>query len=222
MKYQRVKRALDVFISLIAIILLLPLFLIISILIKIDSRGPVIFKQERSGLHKKVFTLYKFRSMKTETPKYCATRKLNKIDCYVTNVGHFLRKTSLDELPQLFNILKGDMSFIGPRPVVITETDLIETRDKYGVNDILPGITGYAQINGRDELEVEEKTMFDSFYKNNISFTLDLSIFLKTFLVVLKREGIKAKDTKRTQKREIVLLKTKTDNYINDDKTMVK
>ena len=114
------------------------------------------------------------------------------------------------------------MSFIGPRPVVITETDLIETRDKYGVNDILPGITGYAQINGRDELEVEEKTMFDSFYKNNISFTLDLSIFLKTFLVVLKREGIKAKDTKRTQKREIVLLKTKTDNYINDDKTMVK
>lgn len=196
MIYIRVKRVIDIVVSLFAILLLLPLYAIISIVVKIDSPGPIIFKQKRSGINKKVFTVYKFRTMRTETPKYCATRDLKNRNYYVTNVGHFLRKTSLDEIPQLFNILKGDMSFIGPRPVVITETDLIDEREKYGVNDIMPGLTGYAQVNGRDDIGVKRKAKLDAYYKKHINLLLDMSIFFKTIFVVLKKDGIKAKDTR--------------------------
>lgn len=196
MIYIKIKRVIDIVVSLFAILLLLPLYAIISILVKIDSPGPIIFKQNRSGINKKVFTVYKFRTMRTETPKYCATRNLENRNYYVTNIGHFLRKTSLDEIPQLFNILKGDMSFIGPRPVVVTETDLIEKREEYGVNDILPGLTGYAQVNGRDKLDAEKKAELDAYYKEHINLLFDMSILFKTIFVVLKREGIKAKDHK--------------------------
>ncbi|GBD80636.1 putative polyprenyl-phosphate--hexose-phosphate transferase [Tetragenococcus halophilus subsp. halophilus] len=185
-----IKRALGFFLSLIGIIILSPILLIICLAIKIDSKGPIIFKQKRVGKNKKYFNIYKFRTMKSETPKEMPTHLLNNPDAFITKVGKFLRKTSLDELPQLFNILKGDMAVIGPRPALWNQYDLIAERDKYGVNEAQPGLTGLAQISGRDELEIPVKAQIDGKYTNNISFLMDLKCFVGTILSIVKSDGV--------------------------------
>lgn len=189
--YQRLfKRMIDFTLSLIGLIVLLPIFLIISIIIKITSPGPIFFKQKRVGIHKTYFNILKFRTMRIDTPKDCPTHLLQNPEQYITKIGKFLRKTSLDELPQIINILVGDMSIIGPRPALWNQYDLIEERDKYGANDVMPGLTGWAQINGRDELEIDVKAKLDGAYVNNISFAFDLKCFIGTITSVLKSEGV--------------------------------
>lgn len=167
-----------------------PVLLLIAIAIKCESRGSVLFKQKRVGLHKELFEIYKFRSMRTDTPKDTATHLLQNPESYITKVGKFLRKTSLDELPQLFNIIKGDMAWVGPRPALWNQYDLIEERDKYGANDVMPGLTGWAQINGRDELEISVKAKLDGEYVERCGFLFDVRCFLGTFLSVLRQEGV--------------------------------
>ena len=188
--YSILKRLGDIFISLIAITLFCPVFIRIAIAIKLDSEGPVIFKQKRFGIHKKTFYVFKFRTMKVESPKYVATRDLQNPEQWITRVGAFLRKTSLDELPQLCNILVGDMSIVGPRPVVVSERDVIEAREKYGANDVLPGLTGWAQINGRDNLSTDMKAKLDGYYVKNRSLIMDIKCIVRTIPYVLKRKGI--------------------------------
>lgn len=185
------KRLIDIVLSLLGIIILFIPMLIIAIVVKCDSKGPAIFKTERVGKNKKPFKFYKFRSMRTDAPKDCAPRLLHSED-YITKVGAFLRKTSLDELPQMFCILKGDMSIIGPRPAGISEEDLVSERDKYGANDVTPGLTGLAQINGRDVLasDIEKKAWYDGEYAKKITFWGDLKIFFKTIAKVFKKDGI--------------------------------
>lgn len=188
--YSIIKRLGDILLSLIGIIILCPVFMIIAIAIKLDSEGPVIFKQKRFGIHKEYFYILKFRSMKIDAPKNVAPRNLYNPEQWIIKVGAFLRKTSLDELPQLFNILVGNMSIVGPRPAGINELDLIAERDKYGANDILPGLTGWAQINGRDTLSVEMKTELDGYYVKHLSLIMDIRCIVKTIPYVLKRKGI--------------------------------
>lgn len=188
--YSILKRLGDISISLIAITLFCPVFILIAIAIKLDSEGPVIFKQKRFGIHKKTFYVFKFRTMKVESPKYVATRDLQNPEQWITRVGAFLRKTSLDELPQLCNILVGDMSIVGPRPVVVSERDVIEAREKYGANDVLPGLTGWAQINGRDNLSTDIKVKLDGYYVKNRSLITDIKCIVRTIPYVLKRKGI--------------------------------
>ena len=188
--YSILKRLGDISISLIAITLFCPVFILIAIAIKLDSEGPVIFKQKRFGIHKKTFYVFKFRTMKVESPKYVATRDLQNPEQWITRVGAFLRKTSLDELPQLCNILVGDMSIVGPRPVVVSERDVIEAREKYGANDVLPGLTGWAQINGRDNLYTDIKAKLDGYYVKNRSLIMDIKCIVRTIPYVLKRKGI--------------------------------
>lgn len=188
--YLTVKRLLDFVLSLIGIVVLMPVFIIIGILIKVDSRGPVIFKQKRYGKDKEPFYIYKFRTMASDAPQNVATKDLNDSKKYITKIGAFLRRTSLDELPQLFNILLGQMTIVGPRPVVLKEENLIIARDLYGANDIKPGITGWAQINGRDLLSIEEKAKLDGYYVENMGFKMDMKCFFKTVKYVLKGEGI--------------------------------
>ena len=188
--YSILKRLGDISISLIAITLFCPVFILIAIAIKFDSKGPVIFKQKRFGIHKKTFYVFKFRTMKVESPKYVATRDLQNPEQWITRVGAFLRKTSLDELPQLCNILVGDMSIVGPRPVVVSERDVIEAREKYGANDVLPGLTGWAQINGRDNLSTDIKAKLDGYYVKNRSLIMDIKCIVRTIPYVLKRKGI--------------------------------
>ena len=159
--YMGVKRVIDILLSALALILLSWLFLILCIAIKIDSRGPILFKQKRVGIHKTHFMIYKFRTMRIDTPKDMPTHMLADPEQYITRVGKFLRKSSLDELPQIINILMGKMSIVGPRPALWNQYDLIEERDKYGANDVMPGLTGWAQINGRDELEIDVKAKLD-------------------------------------------------------------
>lgn len=173
------KRGIDFLLSLVGIIVLSPILLILCIAIKIDSKGPVIFKQKRVGKNKSHFYIYKFRTMKVDTPQETPTHLLSNPDFFITRVGKFLRKTSLDELPQLFNILKGDMAVIGPRPALWNQYDLIEERDKYHANDIRPGLTGLAQISGRDELEIDYKARLDGQYTANITPMMDLKCFLE-------------------------------------------
>lgn len=184
------KRLVDIVLSALGMILLSWLFLIIIIAIKLDSTGPVFFKQKRVGLHKKHFNIYKFRTMRTDTPKDMPTHLLQDPEQFITKVGRFLRKTSLDELPQMYNIFKGDMAIIGPRPALWNQYDLIEERDKYGANDIRPGLTGWAQINGRDELEIPVKARLDGFYVEHMGVLLDLKCFFGTIRSVLKSEGV--------------------------------
>lgn len=191
MNYRIIKRALDTIISLIGLIIIWPIMLLIAILIKIDSRGPVFFKQKRVCKNKKYFYILKFRTMRSDTPKDMPTHMLENPDMFITKSGKFLRKTSLDELPQIINILKGEMSIIGPRPALWNQYDLIEERDKYGANDIHPGLTGWAQINGRDELPIEIKAKFDGEYVEKMCLAFDLKIFFKTLISVLKSEGVK-------------------------------
>ena len=188
--YSRIKRVLDFIISVTGIIILSPLFIFLIILIKLDSKGPIFFKQRRIGINKSEFNIIKFRTMKIETPKDTATHLLDNPEKYITRVGKFLRKSSLDELPQIINIIKGEMGIVGPRPALWNQYDLIEERDKYGANDILPGLTGWAQINGRDELPVDIKAKYDGYYVKNRSILFDIKCFFYTFIKVIKREGI--------------------------------
>ena len=175
--------------ALIMLVILLPLFLVIAVMIKVESKGPVIFKQVRVGKDSNKFVIYKFRSMRVGTPNV-ATKLLNNPYSYITKTGNILRRTSLDELPQLVNIIKGDMLFVGPRPLVCSEYELIDLRKKKGVDKVYPGITGWAQVNGRDELVLEEKVKYDSIYVENRSILFDIKIVLLTFVKVIKREGI--------------------------------
>jgi len=184
------KRFFDIVLSLLAIVLLSWLFIIISFAIVIDDPGPVLFTQKRVGKNKKLFKILKFRSMKMNTPHDTPTHMLKNPDQYITRVGKFLRKTSLDELPQIFNILVGQMSIIGPRPALWNQDDLVAERDKYGANDMRPGLSGWAQINGRDELEIQVKARLDGEYVEKMSFAMDWKCFWKTIISVLKREGV--------------------------------
>lgn len=189
--YQKVfKRLIDLILSACGILVLAPVLLLLVIAIKLDSPGPILFKQKRVGLHKKHFYILKFRTMRIDTPKDTPTHLLENPQQWITKVGGFLRKTSLDELPQIFNIFMGQMSVIGPRPALWNQFDLIEERDKYGANDVLPGLTGWAQINGRDELEIPVKAKFDGDYVKNISFCFDCKCFFGTITSVLKCDGI--------------------------------
>ena len=184
------KRLCDFCISLICSIIFLPIFIILIIVVKLDSKGPVFFRQERVGKDKKLFHILKFRTMKVDTPKEIPTCMLENPEQYITRVGKFLRKTSLDELPQIWNILAGQMSLIGPRPVIPREKELIAERDLYGANDIRPGLTGWAQINGRDEVSWKEKARLDGEYVQKMSFSFDVKGFFKTIVALLKREGM--------------------------------
>lgn len=184
------KRVFDFTMSLIAIIVFAPVILFVAFLVKATSKGPVLFKQRRIGKDNVEFNIYKFRTMRIGTPEK-ATHLLENPAEHITRVGKFLRKSSLDELPQIFNILSGDMSIIGPRPALWNQYDLIQEREKLGVNKIKPGLTGLAQINGRDELEIKKKVNYDKKYMDEISFLVDLKIFYKTFLNVISKAGIK-------------------------------
>ena len=185
-----IKRIIDFILSLVAIVILSPLLLLIAILIKLDSEGPVLFKQKRIGMHKTHFYMLKFRTMRIDSPKDVPTHLLENPDQWITRMGKILRKTSLDELPQLFNIIKGEMSIIGPRPALWNQYDLIAERDKYGANDVRPGLTGWAQVNGRDELPIEVKARYDGEYVQKMSFMFDLKCLLKTVVSVIKGEGV--------------------------------
>lgn len=190
MKYLPIKRAIDIILSGGAIVILSPVLLGISIAIKKDSKGPVLFKQKRVGKNKELFEIWKFRSMYIDTPKDLPTHMLDNPEAFITPIGKFLRRTSLDELPQIFNIFKGQMSIIGPRPALWNQDDLIAERDKYGANDITPGLTGWAQINGRDELEIPVKAKFDGEYVKKMSFLMDAKCFLGTIGSVLSSDGV--------------------------------
>lgn len=188
--YRYIKRIIDILLSGLAIIILSPLLLILCIAIKLDSPGPIFFTQKRVGIHKTYFQIYKFRTMRTDTPKDMPTHMLANPAQYITKTGRFLRKTSLDELPQIFNIFKGDMSIVGPRPALWNQDDLVAERDKYGANDVTPGLTGWAQINGRDELEIPVKAKLDGEYVKKYGFTMDVRCFFGTFLSVLRQDGV--------------------------------
>lgn len=188
--YRYIKRIIDILLSGLAIIILSPLLLTLCIAIKLDSPGPIFFTQKRVGIHKTYFQIYKFRTMRTDTPKDMPTHMLANPEQYITKTGRFLRKTSLDELPQIFNIFKGDMSIVGPRPALWNQDDLVAERDKYGANDVTPGLTGWAQINGRDELEIPVKAKLDGEYVKKYGFTMDVRCFFGTFLSVLRQDGV--------------------------------
>ena len=188
--YKFFKRTLDIVLSFLGMLVLSPFFLLLVLAIKLDSKGPVLFKQKRVGLHKKHFYILKFRTMRMDTPKDTPTHLLENPEQWITKVGKFLRKTSLDELPQIWNIFVGDMSIIGPRPALWNQYDLIEERDRYGANDVLPGLTGWAQIHGRDELPIAKKAELDGYYVQHLSFGLDVRCFFGTIKSVAKSEGV--------------------------------
>lgn len=201
--YLKIKRLIDIILSLIGLIVLSPVFLILVIAIKLDSRGPVMFKQKRVGVHKSHFNILKFRTMRFDTPMDTPTHLLGNPEQYITRIGRILRKTSLDELPQIWNILVGQMSIIGPRPALWNQYDLIEERDKYGANDIASGLTGWAQINGRDELTVEMKAKLDGEYVKNMSFVMDVKCIFGTIVSVLKRDGVVEGGTGTISSKEV-------------------
>ena len=200
--YLFLKRFLDIVLSLLGVIVLAIPMLIIALLIKLDSKGPVFFKQKRVGIHKTHFNILKFRTMRIDTPHDAPTHELSDPKKWITKVGGFLRKTSLDELPQLFNILSGKMSIIGPRPALWNQYDLLEERDKYGANDIRPGLTGWAQINGRDELERPVKAKLDGEYVEKMGFLFDCKCFFGTIGSVLKSDGVVEGGTGELKKEE--------------------
>ena len=185
-----IKRLLAIILSLGGMICLSWLFLILSVAIKLDSPGPVFFRQKRVGKNKKHFQILKFRTMRIDTPHDMPTHLLQDPDQYITRVGRFLRPPSLDELPQLWNIFVGDMAVIGPRPALWNQYDLLDARDQYGANDLRPGLTGWAQIHGRDELEIPEKARLDGYYAQNLSFGLDVRCFFGTIKAVLAHDGV--------------------------------
>ena len=200
--YIHIKRFIDFILAFIALILLSPLFLVLALWIKMDSKGPVFFKQKRIGINRSFFQIYKFRTMLSETPSDMPTHLLDNPDAFITRSGRFLRKTSLDELPQLINILKGEMAFIGPRPALWNQNDIADERDKYNANDVLPGLTGWAQINGRDELPIKDKAQLDGEYIQNMSFWLDVKCFFGTFISILKSDGVVEGGTGTLAKKE--------------------
>ena len=189
--YQYVKRFIDIVLSLCAIIVLSPVLCVLAVLIKLDSKGPVLFRQKRVGKGKTHFEILKFRTMYADVPKDVPTHLLADPASKITKIGRFLRKSSLDELPQIFNILKGEMSIIGPRPALWNQFDLIEERDKYGANDVRPGLTGLAQVMGRDELPIEVKAKYDGDYVKDITLSNDIRIFFRTIFSVASADGIK-------------------------------
>jgi len=188
--YLIIKRIIDIILSALALIILSPVFLILIIAIKLDTPGPVLFKQKRVGIHKTHFNILKFRTMRIDTPSDKPTHLLENPEQWITKTGKFLRKTSLDELPQIINIFRGQMSIIGPRPALWNQYDLIAERDKYGANDVPVGLTGWAQINGRDELEIELKAKLDGEYAQKISLIMDLRCFFGTIFSVLRSDGV--------------------------------
>lgn len=190
------KRIIDFILAFIAFIAFSWLFLLIAVAIKVTSRGPIFFRQRRVGCRGKQFYILKFRTMKIDTPKDVPTHLLQDPEQYITRVGKFLRKTSLDELPQLINILYGQMAIVGPRPALWNQKDLLEEREKYGANDIRPGLTGWAQVNGRDELPIVEKARLDGIYVKKMGFFFDLRCILKTVQCVLEHDGVKEGGTK--------------------------
>ncbi|MCF8019080.1 MAG: sugar transferase [Vallitaleaceae bacterium] len=188
--YLKVKRLIGFILSFVGIVILSPVFAILILAIKLDSPGPVLFKQKRVGMYKVHFNILKFRTMRIDTPKDTPTHLLENPDQWITKVGKFLRKTSLDELPQIINILKGEMSIIGPRPALWNQYDLIKERDKYGANDVPVGLTGWAQINGRDELEIDVKARLDGEYAEKIGLLMDVRCFFGTIFSVLRSDGV--------------------------------
>lgn len=188
--YRIVKRILDIILSFFSIILFSPILILLAAWVKMDSKGPVFFKQRRIGINKSYFMMMKFRTMRTDAPKDTPTHLLQNANTYITKSGAFLRKTSLDELPQLFNILVGDMSIVGPRPALWNQDDLIFERDRYKANDVRPGLTGWAQINGRDELPIQLKASLDGTYVEKCSFLFDVRIIVETIFKVIKSEGV--------------------------------
>jgi len=200
--YKFFKRTLDIVLSFLGMLVLSPFFLLLVLAIKLDSKGPVLFKQKRVGLHKKHFYILKFRTMRIDTPKDTPTHLLENPEQWITKVGKFLRKTSLDELPQIWNIFVGDMSIIGPRPALWNQYDLIEERDRYGANDVLPGLTGWAQIHGRDELPIGKKAELDGYYVQHLSFGLDVRCFFGTIKSVAKSEGVVEGGTGNMEKKD--------------------
>lgn len=200
--YKFFKRTLDIVLSFLGMLVLSPFFLLLVLAIKLDSKGPVLFKQKRVGLHKKHFYILKFRTMRIDTPKDTPTHLLENPEQWITKVGKFLRKTSLDELPQIWNIFVGDMSIIGPRPALWNQYDLIEERDRYGANDVLPGLTGWAQIHGRDELPIAKKAELDGYYVQHLSFGLDVRCFFGTIKSVAKSEGVLEGGTGNMEKKD--------------------
>ena len=196
------KRLIDIVLSSCGIVVLSPVLLVLVIAIKLDSPGPVLFRQKRVGIHKTHFSILKFRTMRIDTPKDTPTHLLENPQQWITRVGGFLRKTSLDELPQIFNIFAGHMSVIGPRPALWNQFDLIEERDKYGANDVLPGLTGWAQINGRDELPIDIKARLDGEYVRRLSLGFDIKCFFGTILSVLRHDGVVEGGTGELEKKK--------------------
>ena len=188
--YLKIKRLTDIVLSLLGLIVLSPIFLMLIIAIKLDSKGPVLFKQKRVGIHKSHFNILKFRTMKTDTPKDTPTHQLENPNQWITRVGKFMRKTSLDELPQIINILKGEMSIIGPRPALWNQYDLIAERDKYGANEVPVGLTGWAQINGRDAIDIKDKVRYDVEYVDKMGLKMDAKCFFGTIVNVLRGSGV--------------------------------
>ena len=207
--YLKIKKTLDTLLAAAGMIILSPLILFLIVAIKTDSRGPVLFKQKRVGISKRHFNIFKFRTMKINTPKDTPTHLLADPDQYLTRVGKVLRKTSLDELPQIWNIFVGDMSLIGPRPALWNQFDLIAERDKYGANDVIPGLTGWAQINGRDELPIEVKARLDGEYIKNIGPWMDIKCFIRTIISVVKSDGVVEGKTRKIAEKEIASDKEK-------------
>ena len=201
--YQKFgKRLIDIVLSGCGIVVLAPVYLAVALAIKIDDPGPVFFRQKRVGIHKSHFQILKFRTMKMETPRDTPTHLLENPEQYITRVGKVLRKTSLDEIPQIFQIFTGEMSIIGPRPALWNQFDLVAERDKYGANDVRPGLTGWAQINGRDELPIDVKARLDGEYVENISFLFDCKCFFGTIVSVLKSDGVVEGGTGQLEKEK--------------------
>ena len=196
------KRLIDIVLSGLGILVLSPVLLVLVVAIKLDSPGPVLFRQKRVGIHKTHFQILKFRTMRIDTPKDTPTHLLENPAQWITRVGAFLRKTSLDELPQIFNIFAGHMSVIGPRPALWNQYDLIAERDKYGANDVLPGLTGWAQINGRDELPIDVKARLDGEYVQRLSLAFDMKCFFGTIVSVLRHDGVVEGGTGELEKKK--------------------
>lgn len=201
-KYMVIKRILDIILSSSAVVLLSPILCMISLAIKLESSGPVFFKQKRVGKGGELFEIWKFRSMRVDTPKDTPTHMLDNPEQYITNIGKFIRRTSLDELPQIFNIFRGQMSIIGPRPALWNQYDLIAERDKYGANCITPGLTGWAQINGRDELEIPIKARFDGEYVKRMGLRMDIKCFFGTIVSIFNSDGVVEGGTGKMKKED--------------------
>ena len=196
------KRIIDLILSVVGLIVLSPFFLILILWIKLDSKGPVFFKQKRVGIHKTHFYILKFRTMRVDTPKDVPTHLLTHPEQYITRAGKFLRKTSLDELPQIINIIKGEMAIVGPRPALWNQYDLIEERDKYGANDVRPGLTGWAQVNGRDELEIPVKAAYDGEYVTKMGLVMDVKCIFKSIIQIFTHKGVVEGGTGNAQREE--------------------